>query len=78
MTCEEAMKLFFAYLDKALKGQQLETLEDHLQECLDCCEHLDFTRQVNRVVGDRLQQQPVPGDLAKRLEAVLLEAKRKG
>lgn len=71
MTCDEAVKLFLAYLDQALKGRRLEELEEHLNHCIDCCDHLEFTRRVNTVVGQRLSTEPLPADLARRIEALV-------
>jgi len=67
MSCEEAVREFAAYLDRALSGEPLDTLEAHLQECLDCCERLQFSRQVDSVVKARLAEGGVPDDVEERL-----------
>lgn len=78
MTCAEAMKLFLAYLDQGLKGRKLHDLEAHLNECMDCCEHLEFSRTVGRFVSTRLAGEAVPPDLARRLEVILRLGDKEG
>ena len=50
MTCEQAMQQFYAYLDRALSGERLAELNDHLEACLDCCDKLQFSRRLNDFV----------------------------
>jgi anti-sigma factor (TIGR02949 family) len=67
LSCEEAVREFFAYLDRALSGEPLDALEAHLRECLDCCERLQFSRRVDGIVKARLAEGAVPADVEDRL-----------
>lgn len=67
VSCEEAVRKFFAYLDRALSGEEVELLEAHLQDCLDCCDRLQFNRQVDGVVKARLADGGVPAGVEERL-----------
>lgn len=67
MSCEEATRQFFAYLDRALAGETLDALEAHLHDCLDCCDRLEFSRQVDSVVKTRLAEGAVPDGVEGRL-----------
>jgi anti-sigma factor (TIGR02949 family) len=60
MSCDEAIRQFFAYLDRALSGEPLEALEAHLQDCLDCCERLQFSRRLDSALKARLAAGSVP------------------
>ena len=60
MSCEEAVRQFFAYLDRALSGEPLEALEAHLRDCLDCCDRLQFNRRLDGVLKARLAEGGVP------------------
>jgi len=71
LSCAEAVRLFFAYLDRALSGEQLESLEIHLQACLDCCDRLDFSRKLDRIVKERLGDAPLPEGIEERLRKAL-------
>jgi hypothetical protein len=70
LTCAQAVQSFFAYLDRALAGEPLENLEAHLAACLDCCDKLAFSRQLDAFVRDRLPDAPA----TKALEARVREA----
>jgi len=75
MMCEEAVGQFFAYLDRALEGEPLDTFEKHLQECLDCCDRLQFSRRVDAFVRARLDETPLPEGIEARLRQGLLRAR---
>ena len=67
LTCGDAVRKFFAYLDGALAGGSLEALEEHLEACLDCCERLDFSRKLDTFVKDRLGEEPLPEGIEERI-----------
>ena len=50
MTCDEAIRQFFAYLDRAISGESLDAIEAHLEACLDCCDRLQFSRRLDTFV----------------------------
>ncbi|MBI1733992.1 MAG: zf-HC2 domain-containing protein [Candidatus Rokubacteria bacterium] len=70
LTCEQAVKQFFAYLDRALSGEPLGDFETHLEACLSCCEKLAFSRDLDAFVKSRLPD----ADMPERLEARVREA----
>jgi len=74
MTCAEAVQRFFAYLDRALVGEARDELAAHLQACLDCCDRLAFSRQLDAFVRERLPDSPLPPDLEARIRGLLREA----
>jgi anti-sigma factor (TIGR02949 family) len=79
MTCDEATRRFFSYLDRALAGETLEDLERHLEACLDCCDRLEFTRRLDAFVRDRAGDEPLPDGLEGRLrDRLLAERARTG
>jgi mycothiol system anti-sigma-R factor len=67
MTCEQAVRLFFSYIDRALAGEKLENLQQHLEACIDCCDRLQFSRQIETFVRDRVTDEPLPDGLESRL-----------
>lgn len=67
LSCEEAVRLFFAYLDRALAGEPLEALEAHLAACLDCCDRLEFNRKLDAFVKRRLGEEPLPEGIEERI-----------
>ena len=71
LTCEQAVKQFFAYLDRALSGEEFANLEAHLEACLDCCDKLAFSRQLDDFVKHHLPDNPVPATLEARVRRAL-------
>jgi tRNA 2-thiouridine synthesizing protein A len=74
LTCDEAMREFFAYLDRALSGEASEDMEAHLEECLSCCDKLAFSRQLDGFVKARLAESEPPDDLEQRIRERLAAA----
>jgi anti-sigma factor (TIGR02949 family) len=71
LTCEQAVRQFFAYLDRALSGEPLQDLEAHLEACLDCCDKLGFNRQLDAFFKERLPNRPMPVALETRIREAL-------
>jgi anti-sigma factor (TIGR02949 family) len=71
MSCEQAMRQFYAYLDRALSGERLAELNDHLKACLDCCDKLQFSRQLDDFVKSRLGDEPLPEGIETRIRKEL-------
>ena len=67
MTCEQAMRQFFAYLDRALTGETFEDLEQHLDACFHCCDRLQFSRLLDAFVRERVADEPLPEGIEARL-----------
>jgi anti-sigma factor (TIGR02949 family) len=74
LTCADAVTRFFAYLDRALAGEALDELEAHLEACLDCCDKLAFSRQLDGFVKERLADSPLPPALEARVRRGLARA----
>lgn len=73
MTCEEAARFFFAYLDRALGGDDLESLETHLGDCVHCCGQLDFGRKLDDFVRASLGEATLPAGIEERIRRALNE-----
>jgi anti-sigma factor (TIGR02949 family) len=71
LSCDEAVRQFFAYLDRALSGEPMQALEAHLEACLDCCERLAFSRKLDAFVRDRLGEAPLPGEIEARIRRLI-------
>ena len=67
-------KQFFAYLDRALTGEPLDQIEEHLEECLSCCDKLAFSRQMDAFVKARVPEGKVPEGLEARVRQALQRA----
>lgn len=71
LSCSEAVQQFFSYLDRALAGESLEALEEHLEACLDCCDRLRFSRSLDAFVKERLGGASLPDGLEERIRRAI-------
>ena len=74
IACSEATQQFFAYLDRVLSGESLEALEAHLENCLACCDQLEFTRKLDAFVKERVRHTSIPLGMEERLKSALRRA----
>lgn len=74
LSCEQAVRQFYAYLDRALSGEAAEALEEHLAACLDCCDKVQFSRRVEEFIRQRLGDAAPPAGLADRIRRGLASA----
>jgi len=74
IACSEAMQQFFAYLDRVLSAESLEALEAHLENCLSCCDQLEFTRKLDAFVKERVRYSSMPLGMEERLKSALRRA----
>jgi mycothiol system anti-sigma-R factor len=71
LTCNEAVKEFFSYLDRALSGEEVADLEEHLDACMSCCDKLAFSRDLDGFIKKKLPDAPPPGGLEARIRQAL-------
>ncbi len=51
MNCLQVREMFSAYLDGAVSGRQMQTLQTHLESCQSCSGEFTAWRDVQRVLG---------------------------
>ena len=76
LSCDQAVRQFYAYLDRALSGESLEALEEHLSACLECCDKVQFSRRVEEFMRARLGGALPPAGLEDRIKRGLALAGR--
>ena len=74
MSCADAQRRFFEYLDRALGGEDAEALEAHLEACLECCDRLQFSRRLDSFVRSRLGEATLPLGFEERVHGALAAA----
>lgn len=67
MTCEEAVKKLYDYLDKELDKAASEQLDRHLDICRACCDHFEFERKMKSLIQNSCFQQKAPLVLKSRI-----------
>ena len=72
ITCAEAVRQLWEYLDGVVEETDREAIEEHLSFCRRCCGELDFAEELRRVLAQ--PDEPVlPADVKARLLATLTE-----
>ncbi|MEX1141099.1 MAG: zf-HC2 domain-containing protein [Thermoleophilaceae bacterium] len=72
ISCSDAARQLWEYLDGAVEGAQLERLEEHLARCRRCCAELEFAEELRACLRQSADEQ-VPADVMDRLNATLEE-----
>ncbi|MDV3221757.1 anti-sigma factor family protein [Intrasporangium sp.] len=72
ITCTEATRRLWDYLDEHLPAADVRTLEEHLHRCRTCCGELEFTKELRRFLA-RSADMEVPPDVLSRLQRTVEE-----
>jgi mycothiol system anti-sigma-R factor len=72
ITCAEAVKQLWDYLDGVVDDPQRELIEEHLAFCRRCCGELEFAQELRTFVATHAEDE-VPADVYARLTATLDE-----
>ncbi|HCT77098.1 MAG TPA: hypothetical protein DGG94_10195 [Micromonosporaceae bacterium] len=70
ITCSEATKQLWEYLDATLGAAAREAVEIHLAQCLRCCGELEFAEELRRFIAGATRDE-VPADVLQRLNETL-------
>lgn len=69
-SCEEALRLLAAHLDRELDATTHDRMERHLETCRSCYSRADFEKRLKESVA-ALGRAPVPPRLAGRVDALI-------
>lgn len=70
ITCEEALRQLYAYLDRELDGHAHRAIEHHLRVCRACFSRAEFERRLKERVR-ATRRAGVPAHLEARLRRVM-------
>jgi anti-sigma factor (TIGR02949 family) len=75
ISCSEAMRRLWEYLDDIVDGGDRALIEEHLARCRRCCGELEFAQELRRFLAEaaRRGQDDVPDDVLRRLGHTLEE-----
>jgi mycothiol system anti-sigma-R factor len=73
MTCEEATKQLYEYLDSELEKDDYSRIKKHLEVCQKCCEKFEFEQVLKKVVRDRVRIHRVPQSVRENIVRQLSE-----
>ena len=72
ITCAEAVRQLWEYLDGVVEETDREAIEEHLSFCRRCCGELDFAEELRRFLAQP-DEQNLPADVKARLLTTLTE-----
>lgn len=76
ITCADAVKQLWEYLDRELPAEDRGRVEEHLNFCRTCCGELEFAEELQRFMRSR-GSEDIPSGIRDRLEAMLGEMKER-
>ena len=72
ITCSEAVRRLWDYLDRAISAEDQERVERHLAFCRTCCGELEFAKELRAFLASAGSQE-IPPDVKARLERFVQE-----
>lgn len=70
ITCAEAVRELWAYLDGVIEEPERKKVEEHLAFCRRCCGELEFAEELRAFLARPLAGE-LPADVHARLSAIL-------
>lgn len=70
ITCAEAVRQLWDYLDGAVEESQKAAIEEHLSFCRRCCGEVEFADELRSFLAARAAEE-LPADVRDRLTATL-------
>lgn len=78
ISCSEAVRQLWEYLDGELAEGVREKVGEHLAACLRCCGEAEFAGELRRFLGAHGHDEVLPDDVRRRLLAGLDRAEEAG
>lgn len=72
ISCSEAVRRLWEYLDATVDAATRAALEEHLARCRRCCGELEFAEEVRRLLA-RSKGDRIPEDVLRRLTETIEE-----
>lgn len=70
ITCAEAVRRLWEYLDGVVDESQREAIEEHLSFCRRCCGEVEFAEELRGFLAAQAAEE-LPDDVRERLTATL-------
>ena len=71
ITCAEAVRQLWDYLDGVVDESQREAVEEHLSFCRRCCGEVEFAEELRAFLVDHAGEEELPADVRARLLTTL-------
>jgi mycothiol system anti-sigma-R factor len=76
ITCADAVKQLWEYLDRTLPEADRARVEEHLGFCRTCCGEVEFAQELQRFMVSQRGDE-IPPDVRARMEALLADLKER-
>ncbi len=70
ISCSQAVKQLWDYVEGAVQGPEREALEDHLSTCRRCCGEMEFADELRNFLSANAADD-LPDEVRRRLQAHL-------
>lgn len=70
LSCEQVLRVIFAYVDGELSAPQSDDVTAHLERCRSCFSRAEFERRLKGHIAD-LANEPVSPEFEKRIRAII-------
>jgi mycothiol system anti-sigma-R factor len=77
ITCAEAVKQLWNYIDGVVDDSERARIEEHLGFCRRCCGELEFAEELQRFLVAHADDDGLPDDVRARLTATLDDLERR-
>ena len=67
LSCEQVVELIMDFLKRELPPEVAQAMQQHLEECRPCDQHVHFESRFVLIVGNRLGKERCPETLKRRL-----------
>ena len=67
ITCSEAVRQLWDYLDRVISVEDRERIEEHLSFCRTCCGELEFAKELRHFLVSA-EAHEIPADVKERLD----------
>lgn len=72
ISCSDAMRRLWEYLDQTVDAADRALVEEHLARCRRCCGELEFAKELRRFLASS-SREDVPEEVLRRLNQTLEE-----
>ena len=67
MTCQEAVRELYPFLDQQLDRRKSRAVQRHLDLCRSCCSKFDFEKALKSLIREKSRESEVPPQLRQRI-----------
>lgn len=71
MTCQEAVRELYPFLDQQLDRRKSRAVRRHLDLCSSCCTKFEFERALKSLIREKAREGAVPSSVRQRIASLI-------